>query len=254
MSYRILIADDEPLARERLQRLVMGIPECEVCATASDGDEVLKACAEDTPDLVLLDIRMPGMDGLEAAQQLAALDNPPAIVFCTAFDQYAIDAFQVQAIAYLLKPVRREALAEALDRARRLNRVQLESLRRQLDGPADPARLAVRSQRGTELLELHRIAFCSAEQKYVTLYHDQGETLTDLSLKELESAYPDIFLRIHRRTLVGRGHVQGMIRDADGQSKILLRDRSERLDVSRRLVSEIRQWLNAGQSAGDNNG
>jgi len=252
MSYRVLIADDEPLARERLARLVDAIPECSVCGSAADGNEVLAASAEAAPDVVLLDIRMPGMDGLEAAQRLSAMENPPAIIFCTAFDQYAIDAFQVQAVAYLLKPVRREALAAALERARRLNRVQLESLRRHLDTPTEIPRIAVRTHRGTELIELDRIAYCSADQKYVTLVHDQGETITDFTLKELEAQYPDLFLRIHRRTLVGRAHVQGLVKDTDGQPRVILRDRNEQLDVSRRLAPEIRQWLSNDQAPEDN--
>lgn len=247
MSYRVLIADDEPLARERLIRLVEKIPDCSVCATAADGNEVIKACATEAPDMVLLDIRMPGMDGMDTARQLAVMENPPAIIFCTAFDQYAIDAFEVQAVAYLLKPVRRDDLARALDRAQRLNRVQLERLRQHLDAPTEKPRISVRSHRGTELLELDRIAYCSADHKYVTLYHDQGETLTDLTLKELETEYPDIFLRIHRRTLVGRNHVQGLIRDSDGQPRVILKGRNEHLDVSRRLAPEIRQWLSGQQ-------
>ncbi len=252
MSYRVLIADDEPLARERLARLVEAIPECNVCGAAADGREVLTVSAESAPDVVLLDIRMPGMDGLETAQQLSVMENPPAIIFCTAFDQYAIDAFQVQAVAYLLKPVRREALASALERARRVNRVQLESLRQRMDSGAEPPRIAVRTHRGTELIELDRIAYCTADQKYVTLVHDQGETVTDFTLKELEAQYPDTFLRIHRRTLVGRSHIKGLVKDAEGQPRVILRDRNDRLDVSRRLAPEIRQWLSNGPAPEDN--
>ena len=239
--HRILIADDEPLARERLHRLVSELPNCQVCGESADGHQVLQAVAEARPDVVLLDIRMPGMDGLETAQNLARLENPPAIIFCTAFDQYAIDAFEVQAAAYLLKPVRREALAAALERARKLNRVQLEALRHQMVG--DEGQLAVRSHRGTELIDLSAIYYCRADQKYVTLVHRDGETLTDHSLKELEAAYPDTFLRIHRQTLVNRAQVAGLVRDGQGQPQIRLRECEERLDVSRRLAAGIRQWL-----------
>ncbi len=124
----VLIADDEPLARERIRRLVEALPGYRVCGEAADGDSSLKQVAELEPDILLLDIRMPGMDGMEAASRLSQLANPPALIFCTAYDHYAIQAFDVQAIAYLLKPVRKEALADALARAGRVNRVQLQAL------------------------------------------------------------------------------------------------------------------------------
>lgn len=243
MPYRILIADDEPLARDRLRRLVEGLPECEICGEAADGQQVLREVAMLGPDIVLLDIRMPGMDGMETAEQLSRLENPPAIVFCTAYDQYAIDAFRVQAVAYLLKPVRREALADALERAGKLNRVQIEALREKTATQDSDAVLTVRTHRGTELIDLARILYCQADQKYVTIVHDNGEVVTDFTLKELESAHPEVFLRIHRQTLVARNRISGLYRDAQGQFRIALRDTVTRLDVSRRHASDIRHWL-----------
>ena len=115
----VLIADDEPLARERIRRLVEALP--------GDGEEALEKTARLAPDILLLDIRMPGTDGMEAARRMTALEAPPAVIFCTAYDHYAIQAFDVHAVAYLLKPVRREALADALNRAGRVNRVQLQA-------------------------------------------------------------------------------------------------------------------------------
>lgn len=143
---RVLIADDEPLARERLQRMIEGLEGYQVVAEAATGTEVLAAVADHTPDVVLLDIRMPGGDGLDVAENLATQPDPPAIIFCTAYDEYAIRAFEVQAAAYLLKPVRQQALADALGRAERLNRAQLQALRAR---PDEGHHLSVTSARGT---------------------------------------------------------------------------------------------------------
>ncbi|GGY84171.1 LytR/AlgR family response regulator transcription factor [Marinobacter zhanjiangensis] len=238
---RVLIADDEPLARERLGRMVSGLGGYEVAGEAANGDQVLAAVARDMPDVVLLDIRMPGTDGLEVAEQLTAHPNPPAIIFCTAYDEYAIRAFDVQAVAYLLKPVRREALTEALGRAERLNRVQLQAL--QAQPTEDGHHLSVSSARGTELVDMTRVRYCEADQKYVTLHHDNRETLTDLSLKALESRFPEQLLRIHRNTLVGTHFIRSLERLEDGSCQLRLADIDEALPVSRRHVAHVRQWL-----------
>ncbi|MDX1755181.1 MAG: LytTR family DNA-binding domain-containing protein [Marinobacter sp.] len=244
----VLIADDEPLARERIRRLVEALPDYRVCGEAGDGHEALDQVARCNPDVVLLDIRMPGMDGMEAAERLAALDSPPAVIFCTAYDHYAISAFEVQAVAYLLKPVRREDLADALARASRINRLQLQALQaRDRNGGEQ---LAVKSHRGTELIEMGQVYYCEADQKYVTVHHSQGETLTDHTLKELEARFPDHLLRIHRHTLVGVRYIRSLTRDGDGHWFLELTDRHARLPVSRRHASTVREWLNehlAGQ-------
>ncbi|PVY76925.1 LytTR family two component transcriptional regulator [Tamilnaduibacter salinus] len=241
MTQRLLIADDEPLARERLRRLAEELPGYEVCAEAGDGDDVLKAIADASPDILLLDIRMPGLDGLEAADTINRLDHPPAIIFCTAYDEYAIDAFRAQAVDYLLKPVRREHLESALGRAGHLNRVQIRAL--QESARTEPEQITVRTHRGTELIDLPRIYFCEADQKCVTLHHDQGETVTDFTLKELEQAYPDHFLRIHRHTLAGTRHIQGLTRSGNGQALLKLRPIETPLQVSRRHQPHVREWI-----------
>lgn len=250
---KILIADDEPLARQRLRRLAESLPEYEVCGEASDGDATLAQVAELEPDILLLDIRMPGRDGMEAAARLSQLSNPPAIIFCTAYDNYAIQAFDVQAAAYLLKPVRKEALAEALARAERVNRVQLRALSNSL---ADTTKhraapkgmqLAVRTHRGTELIDIAEIRYCQADQKYVTIHHTRGESVSDFTLKDLENAYPHQLLRIHRNTLVGIRFIQALKRTPDGSNLVLLRDDLGELQVSRRHTASVRQWLQGRQ-------
>lgn len=237
----VLIADDEPLARERIRRLVEALPGYSACGEAADGNEVLTKIAQQAPDILLLDIRMPGMDGMEAAERIATLEAPPAIIFCTAYDHYAIQAFDVHAVAYLLKPVRREALAEALKRAGRVNRVQLQALAEKDSGTEE--QIAVRTHRGTELIDIRGILYCEADQKYVTIHHVRGETVTDYTLKELENTYPQHLLRIHRHTLVGVRFIQALLRNGDGQAVIDLTDNHGRLPVSRRHTASVRQWL-----------
>ncbi|MEE3170868.1 MAG: LytTR family DNA-binding domain-containing protein [Pseudomonadota bacterium] len=241
----VLIADDEPLARERIRRLVDAIPGYRVCGEAADGDSTLRQVAELEPDILLLDIRMPGMDGMEAANRLSQLPNPPALIFCTAYDHYAIQAFDVQASAYLLKPVRREALADALARAGRVNRVQLQTLNGQSGNQAE--QLAVRTHRGTVLIDLSEILYCEADQKYVTIHHTRGDTVCDYTLKELENSYPEFLLRTHRHTLVGVRFIEGLRRTPDGHNLIQLKDNRGELPVSRRHASSVRQWLQEHQ-------
>lgn len=238
---RVLIADDEPLARERLERMVSALDGYEVCGEAASGEQVLSEVARSSPDILLLDIRMPGGDGLEIADRIGHQPDPPAIIFCTAYDEYAIRAFDVQAAAYLLKPVRRDALAEALVRVERLNRVQLQALQGQPH--SDSHRLPVTSARGTELVDMTRVRYCEADQKYVTLHHETGTTLTDLSLKALESRFPDVLLRIHRNTLVGTRYIRRLERQHDGSCVVHLSDSDAALPVSRRHTARLRQWL-----------
>lgn len=239
MIKKVVVADDEPLARERLSRLVKALPGYHVCATAADGEVLLEAVARTNPDIVLLDIRMPGIDGLAAAGALANLDDPPALIFCTAYDQYALEAIRHSVADYLLKPVRRDALCEALARAGRVNRVQRSALTQPQTDPI----LAVKTRRGTELIDMRQVYYCEADQKYVTLVHPEGETLTDLTLKELHASYPDSLLRIHRNTLVGQRYIKGLLRTGDGHYRVQLHTSPRQLAVSRRHVAGLRSWL-----------
>ena len=238
---RVLIVDDEKLARDRLERMLADFSDVEVAGQASNGLQAVELTANLSPDLVILDVRMPGMDGLEAARHLAALENPPAIVFCTAYQEHAIAAFDVHAIGYLLKPVRREDLEKAIARASRTTRKQLAGMR-----AADESRrthICARTRRGIELVPIDDIRFFVADQKYVTLRHPGGELLIDETLRDLEDEFGDKFVRIHRNALVNGGHIEALDRDNEGHHHLRLRDITERLEVSRRHVAGLRKYL-----------
>ncbi|MCP5162283.1 MAG: response regulator transcription factor [Hahellaceae bacterium] len=248
---KILITDDEPLARQRLKRLIEPLTGYQICGEAGNGVEALRLISELEPDIVLMDIRMPEMDGMEAARQVATLQHPPALIFCTAYDDYAIPAFKVQAVDYLLKPVRSEALQEALQRASRTNRVQLAQLQ---PAPstykaATHKTLIAKTWRGSELIDMNQVFYFMADQKYVTIHHQQGETLCDQTLKELESEHPGILLRIHRNCLVNTQWIDALIRQNDGQYALRLRNHHTSLLVSRRHVADVKAWMK--QLSGD---
>ena len=217
MNLRVLVVDDEPLARERLSHLV-----------------------EELPEVVLLDIRMPGMDGLEVAHHLARMPEPPAVIFTTAFEQHALAAFDAQAAGYLLKPVRPERLREALERARRPTRAQLARIAEGTGGPR--TRIAVRVREELRLIPVDSIICFVAEQKYTTLRHASGEELIEESLKSLEEEFAGRFIRVHRNSLVALSHVDGLERGADGQQLVRLRGGAT-LAVSRRLATDVARAL-----------
>lgn len=245
----VLIVDDEPLARERLARLLAQIPGCRVLEPAAcNGEEALLLIDSLKPDVVLLDIRMPGMDGLQVAAKLCERDAPPAVIFCTAHDEFALEAFQVSAVGYLVKPVRPEALAEALKKAERPNRVQLAALTRpvqDVQGGGPRSHISARTRKGIELIPLEQVIFFIADHKYVTLRHPQGEVLLDEPLKALEDEFGDRFVRIHRNALVARERIERLQRTALGHFQLYLRGlNGEPLTVSRRHVAGVRKLMN----------
>ena len=235
---RIVIADDEPLARDRLRALLAEQPGIEVVAEAEDGESALHACADLKPDLVLLDIAMPGIDGLEAARHLAAFEPRPAVVFCTAYDAHALSAFDAQAIDYLVKPVRAERLAAALDRARtfaagREHAVSASGQRR--------THLCARIRGSLRLIPIEDVHYLQAEEKYVVVHHVRGEDLIEESLKSLEEEFGERFVRIHRNCLVARHELVELKRAPDGHVQAVLRHGQAPLEVSRRCVAHLRE-------------
>ena len=240
---RVVIADDEPLARERLRDLLAAQPDVELVAEAADGREALHACAEHSPDLVLLDIAMPGIDGLEAARHLAAFEPRPAVVFCTAFDAHALSAFEAAAIDYLVKPVRAERLAEALERARRHRSAAALPALGAVGGDRRRSHLSARLRGSLRLIPIEDVRYLQAEEKYVVVHHARGEDLIEESLKSLESEFADRFLRIHRNCLVAADEFAELRRGPDGQVHALLRDGGAPLEVSRRCLPALRERL-----------
>lgn len=239
---RIVIADDEAPARARLRRLVDELDACEVVGEARHGREALELCESRRPDVLLLDIRMPDMDGLETARHLSRLDDGPAVIFTTAYDSYAIEAFDAQAVGYLLKPVRRERLLKALRQAARLSRSQAD----QLGGGGAPlarSAICVRKASGLQLIPVEQIRYFQADQKYVTIHHDEGEDLLDEPLKDLAAEFSDRFIRIHRSILVSAARIERLEKRAGGQHELWLRDHPQALPVSRRHVTEVKLAL-----------
>jgi len=244
----VLIVDDEPPARQRLERLIAELPDWRVAAACGSGEEALALVGELAPSVVLLDIRMPGMGGLEAAHHLSALGQPPAVIFTTAYDRYALEAFDSHAVGYLLKPIRLERLADALRRAARLKAADIASVRSAQQPPVKRRHIAVRVREQLRLIAVQDILFFRAEQKYVTIVHREGEELTDESLKELGEEFTTDFARVHRSFLVAIRAVQAIERDLDGHWWVRLRDpQAPRIPVSRRQQSELKKRIGASR-------
>ena len=239
MTLKVLIVDDEPPARERLRSLLAEIADVQVVGQATNGEEGLRSAVDLSPDVVLLDVRMPGMDGIEAARHLNALEEPPAVIFTTAYDEYAINAFEAQAVGYLLKPIRQEKLAAALSQAGRLTRPQLLKI-----AAATPSErrthIAARHREGLRLIPVEEVQFFFAEQKYTTVRHLKGEDLIEDSLRALEEELGSGFVRIHRNALVSVRFLERIERNTDGQYFVRLRGCEAPLQVSRRMAGELR--------------
>lgn len=244
---KVLVVDDEQPARARLVQLLADEDAYRVVGEAANGNEALRMCGELRPDIVLLDIRMPGVDGIETAHHLNALENPPAVVFTTAYDEYAIDAFDARAVGYVLKPVRRSKLVAALEHASRLAPDTLNSI--SSDSKVSPARkhVCARAHGELRLIPVAEIFCFRADQKYVTVDHAKGQDLIDESLKALAEEFSDDFVRIHRGALVAVRCVDRVEKTADGKSLVILRDGSQvddkELIISRRHLAEVRRRL-----------
>lgn len=244
MPLTVVVVDDEPLARGRLRSLLADQPGVQVLAEAGDGLAALQACAEHRPDLVLLDISMPGVDGLEAARHLAAFEPRPAVVFCTAYDAHALSAFEAAAIDYLMKPVRAERLASALERAR-----TFIAGRATAPAPASSSQprthLCARLRGSLRLIPLDDVHYLQAEEKYVVVHHARGEDLIEESLRSLEEEFASRFVRIHRNCLVARHELMELRRVEDGRVQAVLRHAAAPLEVSRRCVPALRETVKA---------
>ncbi|MCK0512097.1 LytR/AlgR family response regulator transcription factor [Aromatoleum buckelii] len=247
-ALRVVIVDDEEPARARLKDLLDDIAQTQptrVVGVAANGLEALRLIEDLATDVVLADIRMPVMDGVELARHLGSLECPPAVIFTTAYDEYAVQAFDLAATDYLLKPVRAARLTEALARARRRSPAA-DAL---LAGLSRGARrhFSVNERGRIVLVPVADVLFLRAELKYVTARTAAREFLLDESLVQLEQEFRDRFVRIHRNCLVSRSAVTGVERagedDGEPHWDVVLAGLAERLAISRRQWPAVRHAL-----------
>jgi two-component system response regulator AlgR len=246
-SLRIVIADDEAPARSRIRDL---LEDCaatfalEVVGEAANGRTLIDLLQRTPADVVLLDIRMPEMDGIEAAQHIQKLPDPPSLIFTTAYDAYALKAFELHAVDYLLKPIRLRRLHDALTRVRSITPLSLDVLQ-QLT-PEARRHLSVQERGRLVLVPVEKILFMRAELKYVTIRTAEREHLLEESLTRLEQEFHEKFVRIHRSCLVARDHIESFERGGEegGESGwvVKLRGLDERLPVSRRQQHVMKEF------------
>ena len=244
---RIVLVDDEPPARARLKELIADCApalQAQVVGEAGNGREALELLASVAADLVLVDIRMPQMSGIEFARHAQLLESPPAIIFVSAYDEYAVKAFELRALDYLLKPVRRARLLAALERARGLTPPKSEALRELEQAPR--RHLSVSERGRINLVPVADILYLKAELKYVTIRTAEREFLLEESLTHLEQEFAETFVRIHRNCLAAksriRGFEKGEVQEGEQGWLVLLDGCEEKLAVSRRqwpLVKEL---------------
>lgn len=238
---RALVVDDEALARSRLHDMLedLGIV---VVGDASNGHLALELIHTHQPDLVFLDIEMPGMNGLDTAQQINQQTQAPMIVFCTAYDEHALDAFGVDAIDYLLKPIQTKRLAHAIDKAKKLKQAgEVESLKNRL--PGHDRHISIRRQSNLHLVSIADVLYCQAKDKYVEVVHLGGTDLIEESLVSLEQTFGDLLMRIHRNCLVNPTRLVSIQREPGGSHTASLTDCADGLKVSRRFYATVKSHL-----------
>jgi two-component system response regulator AlgR len=246
LALRVFIVDDEPPARNRLRDLLNDCSEqlaLDVVGEAGNGQEALDKLTEIPADVVLLDIRMPQMDGIELAQHLNKLPKPPVVIFTTAYDAYAIKAFDLHAIDYLLKPIRLGRLFEALNRARVAVPVQTEVLRDLLPEPRK--NLSIHERGKIHLIPIEQVLYLRAELKYITVRTAEREYLLEESLTELEKEFAARFVRIHRNSLIAKDAIAGFEKGGDeGESgwMVKLKGLDEPLAISRRQQHIVKEF------------
>jgi two-component system response regulator AlgR len=257
MVPKLFIVDDEALARARLKMLLADIAsDCphELAGEADNAQAALDGIAALAPDIVLLDVQMPGMTGIELAQRLSGSSPAPAVIFVTAYDEYALKAFEVHALDYLLKPVRAARLADAIQRAAAL-RVRPASQQEAAPAAAQPAKrrhFSVQERGRLLLVPVADVVYLKAELKYVTVRTATHEYLIEESLMSIEEEMADAFIRVHRNSLVARDAIIGVERgahtvDAEGEGdkvqeswQVILRGVPERLPISRRQWPSVK--------------
>ena len=237
---KILIVDDEKPARDRLSRMVRDLHTHDLVGEAVNGLEALGLAQSLEPDIVLMDIRMPGMDGIEAARHISKLEHPPAVVFATAYSDHALEAFETHAVDYLLKPVKQERLQAAIDAAMRPTRAQTSKEEEVLSELEVRQHICARVRGSLVLVPVEDIYYFHAEQKYVTVRYTGGEVLIEDPLKALETEFGERFHRIHRNALVNLSRIGGLRSENDGH-QVTFRDIDDTLEISRRHLPGVRK-------------
>jgi two-component system response regulator AlgR len=232
---KLLIVDDEPLARARLRRLLAAHSNFDCVGEAATAAEAMQLIGTLQPDLLLLDIAMPGEDGIALATKIAALPIPPAVIFVTAHPQHALTAYQAGPADYLLKPVSPQRLADALLRLGTHTRAHAE--RKTAEPKLCFTQAGVKRQ-----IELKDAIYFCAEDKYVRMVHTAGEALLEQSLSQLLDDYPQQLIRIHRRTVINKAYFARLLSN-NGKHWVILNGCSDKLEVSRREVSRLRQSI-----------
>lgn len=237
MKIRTLVADDEPLALSRLRRLLLEMTTIEIVGEANNGSQLVELADKTKPELIITDIKMPGKTGLEAAQEICQSESPPAIIFCTAFDQFAVKAFEMTAVGYLVKPISIDGLSAAIDKASVVNQVQL-SVFAQKSSSTD--RLLVDSVGSIESIDLNEVDYFQAEDKVVIAYLHDREIVVDYPLSDLEEMLGDVVLRVHRSTLVNTANIKRLFKSDSGQT-VAEFESGRQAVVSRRMVASTKR-------------
>ncbi|EAT13019.1 response regulator transcription factor [Bermanella marisrubri] len=235
----ILVVDDESLARNRLKRLIAKLKLGDVLAEAENGVQAVEMVNQYAPDCVLMDIQMPGMTGLEAARHISQLETPPAVIFTSAYDEFALQAFKVHAVDYLVKPVSSDALQHAFSKLSKLNKAQTQIFQQD----KSRSHISAKTHSGIELIPVEKIQVFRADQKYISVIYEDGEVLIDEPLKSLEEEFGDRFIRVHRSALVNKAYICGLEKTEDGQSLIKMKGLDDEIQVSRRHLSDVRKRL-----------
>lgn len=237
MKLRTLIADDEPLALSRLKRLLAEVPSIELIGEAINGTQLISMAESMKPELIISDIKMPGKTGLEAAGEICDSENPPAFIFCTAFDQFAVKAFELSAIGYLVKPIDLKKLSDAIEQASVINQVQLSTLAKQSDAVG---RLLIDSVGSIESVDLKEVDYFQAEDRAVVAYLSDREMVVDYSLNELAESLGEAVFRVHRSTLVNLSNVKCLFKAENGQTLAEF-ESGRQVSISRRMIASAKR-------------
>ena len=237
MTY--LIIDDEYIARARLKEMLLRIDPNGEILEAENGEEAMEIYEQQQPSLLLVDIRMPGISGIELAYHLSAMENPPAVIFTTAHNEYALEAFEANAIDYLLKPIHQDRLKRALQKADPLTKHQGQVLK---DG-GSRSHIAVNQKGKIKLIPLHTVCYFRAENKYVAVRTKTARHLINETLNQLEQDLDAEFIRVHRNALISTQYLEGLEKIDENRWCVLFQDIEDKLEISRRQTPVIRRWL-----------